>query len=353
MKKILLATALCASLSFAQTSEYKYEITPMLGGAFTEGNMDLDRNYSNFGLSLGFNQEADSLFDQIELGVLRTITDVDYDNNAGDTGITRVFTNFVKDYSLTDSASLYALIGAGVEIFDTEKLGNENGLFGNYGVGIKYKITDDVALKFDLRHLIETDHGDNSLLYTVGVAIPFGEKSTSSVKQTQNTTNSTETKEEETVTAKQTISSNENVNLDTDADGVIDSKDKCPNTTKGTVVDANGCALKVDLEVHFAFDSAKIANEEASKVEEFANFLNKYPTTKAQINAYTDSLGTESYNQKLSLKRADSVKSALVKYGVDANRITTIGHGENNPVASNDTEEGRLENRRVEGTIQQ
>jgi OOP family OmpA-OmpF porin len=112
-------------------SDYKYEITPMFSTAFPEHNTDLPNAYGNAGLALGFNQ-TDSFFDQIELGFLRSIEDVEYQNAFRDTGVTRVFTNFIKEYDLSSSFSLYTLVGAGVEIFDDEFAGNEDGLFGNY-----------------------------------------------------------------------------------------------------------------------------------------------------------------------------------------------------------------------------
>lgn len=170
MKKLLLSTIACASLVFAQ-SEYKYEITPLVGGVVTEGNMNLDDHYGVGGLSLGFNLE-NSMFDQIELGFLTSLGDVDYSDNK-DTSVTRIFSNLIKEYELSAKSSLYALIGAGVEVYQNEAFKNESGLFGNYGVGFKYKINDNMALKTDIRHLIETDHGDNNLIYTVGLAIPF------------------------------------------------------------------------------------------------------------------------------------------------------------------------------------
>ena len=77
---------------------------------------------------------------------------------------------------LTSDISLYTLVGAGVEIFDNEAK-NEDGVFGQYGAGVKYKIVDQFAFKFDVRHLIEADHGDNNLLYNLGFAVPFGEVS--------------------------------------------------------------------------------------------------------------------------------------------------------------------------------
>ena len=177
MKKILLSTIACATMVLAANSDYKYEITPLIGGVVTEGNLGLERNYANAGLSLGFNQ-FDSMIDQVELGFLRSIKDVNYkDGSDKDTGITRIFTNLIKEYSVAENTSLYALVGAGVEIFDNELHGNKNGLYGNYGAGVKYQIADQFALKFDVRHLIEVDHGDNNLLYTLGFAVPFGEVS--------------------------------------------------------------------------------------------------------------------------------------------------------------------------------
>ena len=174
MKRVLLSTIACASLALAANSDYKYEITPLIGGVHTEGNLDLDRNYANAGLSLGFNQ-FDSFIDQVELGFLRSIEDVGYTGTNDDTGVTRIFTNLIKEYPLTADASLYTLVGAGVEVFDDEAKGNEDGLFGNYGAGIKYKVAEELSLKFDVRHVIEADHGDNNLLYTLGFAVPFGE----------------------------------------------------------------------------------------------------------------------------------------------------------------------------------
>ena len=75
--------------------------------------------------------------------------------------------------------------------------------------------------------------------------------------------------------------------------------------------------------------------------------MRENPTTKAVVEGNTDSKGTDEYNQKLSERRAASVKDVLVKSGIEADRLTTVGYGESRPVASNDTEEGRAKNRRV------
>ena len=341
MKKILLSSALCASMMFAANSEYKYEITPLVGGVYTEGNIGLDRDYFDAGLALGFNLD-DSMFDQVELGFLRSIEDVEYRDAAPqDTGVTRVFTNLIKEYPMSDSLSFYGLVGAGLEFFDDASYdNNEDGLFGNYGLGIKYKVADSIALKADVRHLIETDHGDNNLLYTVGLAIPFGEKAAPAPVVVP---------EPEPVVVPMVKEEPK----DTDGDGVLDSADKCPDTPKGNIVDADGCSLKVDLNINFKTDSAVIDTTYDSKIKKFADFMRAFPAVKGKIEAHTDSVGSDAYNQKLSEKRAASAVKALEAQGIEATRLDSVGYGEMNPKASNETAEGRAMNRRVEGSIQQ
>ena len=358
MKKILLTSALCATMMFAANSEYKYEITPMIGGVYTEGNLDLERNYADAGLALGFNLD-DSMFDQVELGFLRSLEDVEYDAPSEDTGVTRVFLNVLKDYPLSSSTSLYALAGAGLEFFDNEAYDNEDGLFANYGVGIKYKISEMVSLKADVRHLVEFDHGDNNLLYTVGLAIPFGKKAAPAPMPVKEEPKPMDSDNDGVIdsldqcpnTPAGAVVNAQGCEVDTDGDGVVDSLDKCPATPKGDIVDQNGCTLKVDLNINFETDSAVINNSYDSKIKKFADFMKAFPSVKGKIEAHTDADGSDAYNQKLSEKRAASAVKALETYGVDSARLNSVGYGEMNPKASNDTAEGKAMNRRVEGSI--
>lgn len=99
---------------------------------------------------------------------------------------------------------------------------------------------------------------------------------------------------------------------------------------------------------HFDFDSAKLKSSAAEKLQPVVDFANKYPDAGIEIHGHTDSVGADAYNQKLSERRAESVKAYLVKQGMDASRITTQGFGETEPVADNKTKEGRAKNRRVE-----
>jgi OOP family OmpA-OmpF porin len=140
--------------------------------------------------------------------------------------------------------------------------------------------------------------------------------------------------------------------LDSDGDGVPDYLDKCPDTPRGTKVDATGCpiapvATTFDLTVEFAFNSAEINDLSFRELRKAMTFMRENPTTKAVVEGNTDNKGTDEYNQKLSERRAAAVKDVLVKSGIEADRLTTVGYGESRPVASNDTEEGRAKNRRV------
>lgn len=196
---------------------------------------------------------------------------------------------------------------------------------------------------------------------------------------------------------------------DSDGDGVVDSKDKCPDTPKGRRVDANGCEYDrdgdgvVDAEdkcpdvyaktrdgcpeaapvaplaptpapppaaaeynagsatgpvevprrlvlegVNFEFDKATLRPEDREVLDKNIDELKQWGDIKIEVSGHTDSIGTDRYNMGLSLRRADTVRSYLVNKGISADRLVTKGYGESQPIASNDTEEGRFQNRRVE-----
>jgi OOP family OmpA-OmpF porin len=135
--------------------------------------------------------------------------------------------------------------------------------------------------------------------------------------------------------------------LDTDGDGVPDYLDQCPDTPKGATVNSVGCwALKGV--VLFDFDKADIKPEAHQLLDEVVTILKKNREMKGVIEGHTDSMGSEEYNQGLSERRAQAVEKYIEEHGIDADRYTIKGYGESNPIASNDTEEGRQENRRVE-----
>ncbi len=123
----------------------------------------------------------------------------------------------------------------------------------------------------------------------------------------------------------------------------------------GTGVDVvrKGDNITLDMPggVTFAFDSSDLNAQFYPVLDKVAATLTEYDKTVIEVAGHTDSVGSDAYNQQLSEKRANSVASYLSSHGVNRTRVVTVGAGEAHPVATNDTEEGRAQNRRVEITI--
>lgn len=109
--------------------------------------------------------------------------------------------------------------------------------------------------------------------------------------------------------------------------------------------------LGIASEASFDVDSAQLSTEFLPAYQKIADVLKRYPKTVVWVVGHTDSTGSEAYNQRLSERRANSVTSYLNARGVDAQRLKSEGRGENEPIASNQTEEGRRMNRRVDIVI--
>ncbi len=177
---------------------------------------------------------------------------------------------------------------------------------------------------------------------------------------------------------------------DSDGDWVPDDFDQCPNTPEGMAVDGNGCPLDSDGDgipdhedqcyreygtppdgcpevveemmevmvvkivetIHFDFAKADIKPIGKAVLDaRVVPVLRANPNVKIRIVGYTDSVGPAEYNLGLSLRRAEAVRDYLVSQGVSMSRLSVIGKGEEFPIASNDTREGRADNRRVEFEI--
>ena len=128
----------------------------------------------------------------------------------------------------------------------------------------------------------------------------------------------------------------------------MNTADRCPATPAGDRVDSVGCSLTVRLEVFFDTNSANIKPESYPDLDRVVSFMNESVKGAAGvIEGHTDSVGNDDYNLKLSQRRADAVRQYLVGKGVAATRLEAQGLGEAQPVADNNTAEGRAQNRRV------
>ena len=158
--------------------------------------------------------------------------------------------------------------------------------------------------------------------------------------------------------------------VDSDGDGVPDFYDKCPNTPAGTQVDGSGCPLPVnkpDVKVYvteqdrqvvkeairnleFDFGKASIRDHSLPSLDKVAQLLvdKKF---NLKLAGYTDNVGSVSANLKLSKARAEAIKTYLVSKGADASHIQAEGYGKAHPIASNKTDKGRQQNRRVEFSL--
>ena len=134
---------------------------------------------------------------------------------------------------------------------------------------------------------------------------------------------------------------------DSDRDGVIDSLDQCPNSARGARVDQQGCDCDISLEVHFASDSSTLTDTDIKAIDSLIPQLKQVHFSNGEVDGYTDSKGSDTYNKKLSERRAKAVADYLATHGITGGFIKVAGFGEADPVADNATAEGRAHNRRV------
>ena len=125
-------------------------------------------------------------------------------------------------------------------------------------------------------------------------------------------------------------------------------------TLPGAEVERVGEGIKVTMNesmVNFAFDSSDLTSTAKANLDKLAEVLKNNPDTNINIYGHTDSKGTDAYNQSLSERRAAAVRNYLSAAGVGSARMMTMGMGEKEPIATNDTDAGRAQNRRVEFAI--
>ncbi|NQV71434.1 MAG: OmpA family protein [Pseudohongiella sp.] len=225
----------------------------------------------------------------------------------------------------------------------------ENDTLWDLGVGFEVKLSANLSWRTAVRtfNYLGRDHEDSdagvdsALVYRFGGG---GSTRSSASRQSQSQSQSQPQPRNEVVATP----------ADADRDGVPDSRDNCPETPRSYAVDADGCPIpveevaRVELLVNFDFDRSQVKPEYFSEIEEVANFMQQHPDIIVELEGHTDSRGTEEYNRGLADRRVSAVRQVLIdRFRIQASRVSTIGIGESQPVASNDTEAGRAQNRRV------
>ncbi len=372
MKTRLFLSLLLAG-TLTQASDYKYEISPMLGYNAAEGNIGLeDKGHYLGAAELQYNLEDSKI--SPELSVLYS-PNAEYDGQ-GNTAITRTLLNGVYSFDKIGSLTPFAKAGLGYEFVSSEVTNyNENGAVLDAGAGLKVPLTPSWAFKAEAMYLAKVSNAhnsnaDNNFIALIGLTYSFGAKKQKEIAQEPVVQKPVIKEKVVIVKDSDGDGINDNfdrcpntpantkvdgngckIDLDVDKDGIVNSKDLCPNTPVGEAVNSDGCPATANLHINFANNSADIVAMSGKELDKYADFLTTYKNYSAKIVGYTDSRGSASYNKKLSQRRAQAVVKALEERGVDASQLKALGRGEANPVADNATAAGRAQNRRIEAEL--
>jgi OOP family OmpA-OmpF porin len=291
----------------------------------------------------------------------------------------------------------YVSLGAGHADFGSDSSGvrtagsNHDETRVNVGTGFRYNVSDAVSLRGDLREFHGIDESTFDTQVSLGISFAFtrtiaqaapepadsdGDGVPDSRDQCPGTPAGTavdstgcepdadrdgviDSRDDCPNTPRGAEVDNRGCELDSDYDGVVNSQDLCPNTTAGAEVDDTGCEGVVEtiqtftIEVQFPTNSSVIGDAFDSEIRRVADFLKDNPETIVEIAGHSDSRGAADYNRALSQRRAEAVAGRLTgPLNIDPARVNAVGYGEEAPIASNATVEGRAANRRVEARIQ-
>ncbi|MFH1075968.1 MAG: OmpA family protein [Pseudomonadota bacterium] len=362
-------------------SEY-ITFTPRTGWYDFQGNQNLE-DKPFLGMSIGYSfdkiWELDAVLDYIDTQIKERASD---DINAYLYHLD-VFYNLLPEMPLIP----YLMAGFGGIEFDPyhrELDSDESAFLVTYGLGLKYPINKILALETDARQVICFGDKQHNYMYTLGLSYTVG------------------------IEKEKIVTVEPKVRLDSDGDGVYDDTDKCPNTPKGVEVDSMGCpkdsdgdgvpdymdecpntppnvpvdekgcpkdsdedgvldnidkccntpkGARVDKRgcwvikaVLFDYDKWDIKPGAYPALDEAISVINQNPSLKIRVDGHTDNIGSDTYNKVLSEKRANSVMQYLLEKGIAQERLSAKGFSFSKPATSNNTEENRAQNRRVELT---
>lgn len=333
MKRLLLTASLLGGLLHAATAP-SWEFTA-LGGTMMPQTKNSLENQFIYGGELQLTKLG-TLFEP-ELQLLQS-TSTDYTGAfTGSTKILRGAFNVVYDYRNDSAFTPFLKAGLGYESFlDLHQAGNEDSAYLNYALGFKIHLSKMLALKAEALYTVKTDdtRWDRNLGLLGGITIAFGgyERPDPAPHEVI------------AVTTEQPAPPKPQ---DDDGDGVLNDTDECPKTPANRKVDAKGCEILPPIRYSFTVDQADIRPDGEAQFKRYGLFIARNDK-RVIIFGHTDNSGSETHNAALGDERAEVV-SAIFRYmGVPRDHISIVSKGAADPIASNDTEEGRAKNRRVE-----
>ena len=426
MRCFFWVAVICCCLSLPARAEIQpgaFTLSPLLGRHMFDGVQSLETS-TFWGFGLGYN-----LTQSWALEGLYTRADADADDvSTSDTKVETYRLDVLYHFQPAEKLVPYIAAGLGAIYSDPVSGSQRDHLLFNYGVGVKYFILDQlIALRADIRHLVDFPEPDHNLQYSAGLVFQFGKPAVApepivipepslspapapppppadtdgdgvaedkdqcpdtasglTVDQRGCPVDSDEDGVPDDLdacpetpagiavsdrgcppdrdgdgvpdyldqcpgTIEGVVVNYKGCQLDSDADGVLDESDSCPDTPQGVSVDAKGCPTSLTLHINFGHDSSRIGPQYDSEIAKAAQCINTYPGNIVYIDGHTDNRGAADYNRRLSEQRAEAVKNRLTeKFNIPAERMTARGFGEEQPVANNETPEGRAQNRRVE-----
>jgi OOP family OmpA-OmpF porin len=377
MAPVLFASVLLLPLSaHAEIKAGSVEVSPFLGVNLFEKRQNLE-NGPVFGGRLGYNftgnfgieATGEYIKSNVDNKSKMFTKQGQFTRPMNDVDIIMYHLDLVYHFMPESKFNPFITAGYGAAHYNPEKINNGNMSIVDFGVGAKYWVADNIALRFDLRDNLVLDETIHNLQATVGVVFAFGGNEKQAATPVAKPVDSdgdgvTDEFDKCPGTPAGIAVDRDGCPLDSDGDGVPDYLDKCPDTPAGVAVDKDGCPPVVKQKVvilvsepkakekvlvvvsekkaavvvlafqdiHFGFDQSSLTPEAKVILKRDIKLLKDNPHAKIRVAGYTSASGTEGYNQKLSERRAKAVQEYLVSEGViSKERLSTIGYGETHP----------------------
>jgi OOP family OmpA-OmpF porin len=354
MKKItslvvILLVMLLAATGYAQVRAGSFDITPFVSMYVFEGNEDMDQSKPNVGLRLGYNFTK-------YLGLEGFVNYGKAEVNTWSPKLNTEVTSYGLEgiFHLMPNSRLVPFLAVGVggihySYSDMDTTDDKNDKWiADVGYGVKWFLSDNFALRADVRYVVPFDDQHNNMLVSLGLNFSFGGAKKAVAAPVSAAESVVEEVKPQAAAAPEVVE--EAKPAVAAAPVVVEEVVKPqPKTQVREEVDEKGRAT---LEVLFDFDKATIKKNYSKDIDHMVDVMKEHSDLNLTIEGHTDNVGKAAYNKKLSQQRADAVKNYMVKKGgVDAGRLKSIGYGQEKPVASNKTKAGRAKNRRVEAAV--